>query len=344
MQDSADRTAYRPIHDRKVRWGLLAAGKIAHALAGAIQETEGGTMVRVAARDPERAREFAEQYDIPAHGTYEDLYADDEVDAVYISSTHPHHAEQALRCLDAGKHVLIEKPLALTVADTERVLDTARARGLLAMEAMWTRCMPLVQDLVGRVRGGQIGRVRSFAAAFTMPFEYVDTHRVFDLANGGGALLDIGIYPVTLAHLLVGHPTHLQVLGSQAPTGADDLAALQWMTAEGAVAQVICDSQSAGASRTVIRGSDGWIEVHGPVNAPTSFTLYRGRDADGKEIRHPQHHYRHEVEEFHRCLQEGRVESTLVPHADTIAIMTILESARRELGVHYPQEDAPLTG
>lgn len=331
-----------PPADRPVRWGLLAAGGIAHAFADAVRRSGEGRVVAVAARDGDRAAAFARQHGIErSYGGYADLYADEEVDAVYVSSTHPFHAEQALAAIDAGRHVLVEKPLTLTVADAERVFGAARARGVLAMEAMWTRCLPVVLDLVERVRRGDIGRVRSFGAAFTVPFPYDATHRLFDLSNGGGALLDLGVYPVTLAHLLVGHPTDLQVLGSTAPTGADDLASLQWMTADGAVVQVLCDSRSSGSSRTVVRGTSGWVEVHGPVNDPESFTVHRP-GADPEHVEGPRHGFLHEVEEFHRCLRAGLPESPLVPHADTVAIMTILESARRELGVRYPQEDEPL--
>lgn len=334
---------YQPITGRPVRWGLLAAGTIANALAETIRASEGGGLVAVAARDGRRAAGFAHRHGIPrSYEGYDGLLSDQEVDAVYISSTHPFHAEQALACIAAGKHVLVEKPLALTVKDTEAVFDAARARGVLAMEAMWTRCLPLVRDIVERVRRGEIGVPRSFTAAFTVPFPYDETHRLFDLGNGGGALLDLGVYPVTLAHLLLGHPGDLQVLGSVAPTGADDHVALQWMTQEGAIAQVLCDSQGHGRSRTVIRGSEGWIEVHGQVNDPESFTIHRGGDAEGEWVPGPREGYLHEVDEFHRCLREGLLESPLVPHADTVAIMTIMESARRELGVRYPQEDEPL--
>lgn len=333
--------AMPPIDDRPVRWGLLAAGGIAHTFAEAVLRSEGGRLVAVAARDGDRAAAFAERHGIPrSYGGYAELYADEEVDAVYISSTHPFHTEQALACIEAGRHVLVEKPLTLTVADAERIFEAARSRGVLAMEAMWTRCLPVVLDVAERVRRGDIGRVRSFAAAFTVPFPYDQNHRIFDLANGGGGLLDLGVYPVTLAHLLLGHPTDLQVLGSTAPTGADDLAALQWMTADGAVVQVLCDTRSGGSSRTVVRGTEGWVEVHGPVNNPESFTVHRGRDAEWVEG--PRDGFRHEVDEFHRCLRTGLLESPLVPHADTVAIMTILESARRELGVRYPQEQEPL--
>ncbi|WP_192498560.1 Gfo/Idh/MocA family protein [Ornithinimicrobium pratense] len=339
-----EKSAYPPITDRPIRWGLLAAGKIAHALAQAVRETEGGQLVAVAARDAVRAAEFARAHDIPlSYGGYEELCTDPDVDVVYISSTNPHHADQAVRCLESGKHVLVEKPIALTVADAERIVETARTRGLFAMEAMWTRCQPLVLDLADRVREGQIGRVRSFHAAFTVPFEYDAAHRIFDLENGGGALLDLGVYPVALAHLLLGHPTDVQVLGATVPTGVDAQAALQWMNADGAVAQVICDSQSHGSSRTVVRGTEGWIEVHGPVTQPESFTVHRGPDAEeGEHVTGDRRGFVHEVEEVHRCLREGLLQSPLVPHADTVAIMTILESARRELGVRYPQEPEPL--
>lgn len=337
-------TTYRPILDRPVRWGLLGAGKIAHALAEAVRASDDGQVVAVGAREPARAARFAREHEIPlSYGDYAELCTDPDVDIVYVCTTHPFHADQAVRALEAGKHVLVEKPVALTVADTERILGTARDRGLFAMEAMWTRCQPLVVDLARRVREGQVGAVRSVHAAFTVPFEYDAAHRLFDLDNGGGALLDLGVYPVTLAHLLLGHPTDVQVLGATAPTGADVQVALQWMNADGAVAQVLCDSQSHGSSRTVVRGSQGWIEVHGPVTQPESFTVHRGVDPDeGEHVTGDRRGFVHEVEEVHRCLREGLLESPLVPHADTVAIMTILESARRELGVRYPQEPEPL--
>lgn len=335
-------TAYAPVPDRPIRWGLLAAGDIAHAMARTVARVGGGEVVAVAARDADRARAFAAEHGIPrAFGSYAELCADPEVDVVYISSTHPHHAAQALDCLDAGKHVLVEKPLALTVRDTERVLDRARARGLFAMEAMWTRCLPVVRELTARVAGGDIGRLRSFSAAFTVPFGYDEKHRLFDLENGGGALMDIGIYPVTLAHLLAGHPTDVQVLGTTVPTGADDQVAVQWHSGSGVLVQVVCDSQSHGGSRTVLRGTRGWIEVHGPVNDPESFTVHRTGE-DEEHVTGERRGFEHEVEEVHRCLREGLVESALVPHEDTVAIMTVLESIRRELGVRYPQEQEPL--
>ncbi|ANS80650.1 putative oxidoreductase [Serinicoccus hydrothermalis] len=331
-----------PVSDRPVRWGLLAAGGIARALAQAIAAVDGGEVVAVAARDGGRARAFADEFGIPrAYGSYDELMADPEVDAVYISSTHPFHRDQALACIEAGKHVLVEKPTTLTVRDTEEVLEAAREAGVLAVEAMWTRCQPIVLDALARVRGGDIGTVRSFHAAFPVPFEYDESHRLFDLDNGGGALLDLGIYPVTLAHLLVGHPTHLHVLGSRVATGADALVSLQWMTEEGAVVQVLTDSLSHGSTETIVRGTEGSLQLHGPLNNPTSFTVRRGEHEElvsGGDRRG----YEHEVEEFHRCLAEGLLESPLVPHADTVAIMTILESARRELGVRYPQEEEPL--
>lgn len=334
--------AYPPIADRPVRWGLLAAGRIANAFAEAVRRSAGGRLTAVAARDGGRAAEFAQRHGIPrAHAGYDALYADPDVDAVYISSTNPFHAEQALACIAAGKHVLVEKPMSLTVADAEAVFEASRERGVLAMEAMWTRCLPVVRDAVERVRSGQIGQVRSVHAAFTVPFGYDESHRVFDPANGGGALLDLGVYPVTLAHLVAGHPTDLQILGSTVPSGVDGLAALQWMTVEGAVVQVLCDSGSHGTTRTVIRGTEGWIELHGRVNDPESFTIHRdGHDPEW--VPGERRHFLHEVDEFHRSLRLGLLESPLVPHADTVAIMTILESARRELGVRYPQEDAPL--
>ena len=176
----------------------------------------------VAARDAERAASFAQQFGASrSYGDYRSLVEDPEVDIVYVATTHPFHREQALMAIRAGHHVLIEKPLALNAASAREVLSAARDKGVFAMEAMWMRANPLILKAREIVTSGVIGDVVAIQADFSIGVPFDPTHRLYDLANGGGALLDLGIYPIHFAWLFLGHPDLQQVLGRLSPTGSD---------------------------------------------------------------------------------------------------------------------------
>jgi len=215
--------------DRPVRWGFLGAGGIAGAVAQDLAATPGNVLAAVAARDAGRAADFASRFG-PArsYGDYRALVEDPEVDVVYIATIHPMHREQALLAIEAGKPVLIEKPVCLNADDAAAVFGAAEAAGVFAMEAMWMRTNPLIRQAERLIADGAIGEVRSVRAEFGLGRSYDPAHRLYDLTSGGGALLDLGVYPATFAWLFLGKPAALAVTGTLAPTGADATVALQW--------------------------------------------------------------------------------------------------------------------
>jgi predicted dehydrogenase len=333
--------------DRPVRWGFLGAGGIAGKVALDLAETPGNVLAAVAARSATRAEEFARRYGsgrTRAYGDYRALVEDPEVDVVYIATTHPMHREQALLAIGAGKPVLIEKPVCLNARDTAEVFDAAAAAGVFAMEAMWMRTNPLIRQAQRLIADGAIGEVRSVRAELGLGRPFDPTHRLYELSNGGGALLDLGVYPATFTWLFLGKPSSVAVAGSLASTGADATVALQWSYSDGRDAQLWCSVPVGGPIRGLILGTEGWLQTEGRFYRPTGLVLHRGdgaqRFADPLDAALPG--YRPEIEEVERCLRAGLLRSELVPPAETIAIMQQLDAARAELGVRYPGEDAHL--
>lgn len=324
-----------------IRWGFLGAGGIAGKVAADLVRTPGNELVAVAARDASRAASFADRFGAArSYGDYAALAADDEVDVVYIATTHPRHKEQALLAIEAGKPVLIEKPVCLNAADTRDVFDAASRAGVFAMEAMWMRTNPLIRQAQSLITDGAIGTVRSVRAEMSLGLPYDPSHRLFDLANGGGALLDLGVYPVTFAWMLLGEPDSVSVVGDRVATGADSTVSLQWSYQDGREAQLWCSASLPGPYRGLVQGTAGWIEFHGRFYSPTGFTL---GGADGSvqtfdEGPDPAG-YRPEIAEVARCLRAGLLTSPLIPPAETVAIMGLLDDARASLGVRYPGEE-----
>ncbi len=332
--------ADRDVFDgRPIRWGFLGAGDIAGQMAETIADVPGNEVVAVAARDSSRAAAFAQQWNVPdSYADYIGVCEDPDVDIIYINTTHPHHHRQAMMAIGAGKHLLVEKPLTLNATQATDVLHTARDRGLFSMEAMWMRTQPLIRELERLVASGAIGDIVRVGVDFPVPFEYDPGHRLFDRTNGGGALLDLGVYGATFVWLLLGQPETVQVIGSLAPTGVDRVVSMQWGYSSGATAQVYCTSQGSGPRRAVVMGRKGWITVEPDFAAAPSTAVVHIDGQREQTIEMPSRRYQHQVEEVERCLRAGLLESPLVPHADTIGILEVLDAARSELGVTYPQE------
>jgi predicted dehydrogenase len=291
----------------------------------------------VAARDAERSASFAAQFGAShSYGDYRSLIEDPEVDIVYVATTHPFHREQALMAIGAGKHVLIEKPLALNAASAREVLAAARDKGVFAMEAVWMRANPLIREARDMVARGLIGDVVAVHADFSIEVAFDPTHRLYDLSNGGGALLDLGIYPMHLAWLFLGRPDFQQVLGTLSPTGSDAIVALQWGYTSGAVAQLRCATTAWTPGRATIAGSTGSISAEpwflNPERLVVTTSEGESRVEGGGTTYGPQ------IEEVERCLRGGLLESPLAPHADTIGVLDLVDRARADLGVRYPAE------
>lgn len=323
-----------------LRWGILATGGIAHSFTSDLRSA-GRTVTAVGSRRRDAAERFAEEFGIPrAHGSYEDLVADPEVDIVYIATPHPFHADNALLALDAGKHVLVEKPFTLNAVEAAAVRERAKARGLLAMEAMWTRYLPhmaRVRELVG---SGALGEVRTLFADHTQRITDDPAHRLNALELGGGALLDLGIYPISFACDVLGLPTSVSAQARLSDAGSDAEVATLFRHESGALSTTISSSRAVGPDTAHIVGTEARIDIDRVWYSPTSF---RVTTPDG-EMR----------EEFHseidgrgmqfqalyaeELVRAGRIDGDVLPIDETVAIMAVLDEVRSQIGVRYPSE------
>ena len=259
---------------------------------------------------------------------------------MYVSTTHPHHRAHSLMAIEAGKAVLIEKPVCLNAAGAREVFAAATRADVFAMEAMWTRINPLVRKAQQLIADGVIGEVRGVRNEFGLGLPFDPTHRLYELDNGGGALLDLGVYPVTFAYVFMGPPDEMQTVGTLSPTGSDDTFAMQWLYDGHPGAQLWASAPIAAPNEAAIYGTQGWISVLPEAYRPTGLVVHNG--AGEYRIDDPLagrgNGYTPEIEEVERCLRAGLAQSPLVPHADTIAILEILDAARATIGVIYPGE------
>jgi predicted dehydrogenase len=327
------------LDDRPVRWGILGAGGIADIVARDIAITEGNVVHSVAARDAARAREFASRFDgCVSRDSYEELVADPDVDVVYVSTTHPNHRAHALLAIAAGKPVLIEKPVCLDAAGAREVFAAARAANVFAMEAMWMRCNPLIRRAQQLVADGAIGDVRGLRSEFGLGIPFDATHRLYDRDNGGGALLDLGVYPATFAYLFLGRPDEVRTSGALAPTAVDETASMVWSYDGEPRAQLWCSVPVAAPNLAAVLGTQGWIAFDAPAHRPSGMTLVSGDRYEHFDdpLAGQGTGYGPEIEEVAHCLRTGLLESPVVPQADTIAILELLDTARTTLGVIYP--------
>ena len=321
---------------RPIRWGFLGAGGIAASMAADLGHGN-HRLYAVAARDADRAAAFAARFGAShSHGDYRAVVEDADVDIVYIATTHPFHRELALMAIDAGKPVLVEKPLTLNAVHAREVLNAALDKGVFAMEAMWMRANPLILKAQDMVAKGVIGDVVAVHADFSIELAFDPTHRLYDLANGGGALLDLGVYPIHFAWLFLGRPDTQQVVGTLSPTGSDATVALQWGFNSGATAQLRCATTASTPGRATIAGTTGSISVEPWFLNPERLVVTTSEGESRVEGEHTA--YGPQIHEVERCLREGLLESPLAPHADTIAILELIDQARADLGVRYPAE------
>ncbi|WP_418275026.1 Gfo/Idh/MocA family protein [Isoptericola jiangsuensis] len=323
-----------------VRWGILGAGNIAASFADGVRERTASSVTAVGSRSAAKAAAFADDHAPGArvHGSYEALVADDDVDVVYVATPHSHHLEHALLAIEAGRHVLVEKPIARSTAEARTLLDAARAAGVFCLEAVWTRYLPHVAAIRAAIARGEIGEVRTVMADFDVFFAYDPTHRLFAPELAGGALLDLGIYPITFAHDLLGAPDTVIAHGTLAPTGVDDHVSMILGYRGGAQAVLHTSSTASGGASARIIGTRGRIEVPEFFFGPTGFEVLHD-DGTSWTFTSPQGEGKaYEAAEVARCLAAGRTQSPRMPWSSTLEVMGILDEVRGQLGVVYPGE------
>jgi predicted dehydrogenase len=331
--------------DRPVRWGILATGKIATGFAENLALLPECEIAAVGARRQESADAFAARHGAAAaYGDYRALVEDPAVDVVYVATPHALHREHVELAFEAGKPVLCEKAFTLDAPDAEHLVALAREKNLFLMEAMWMRCNPLVRRLQQILATGAFGEVQQVRADLGFVVDKPATDRLLDPALGGGALLDMGIYTLTFAHLFLGEPSEVAATASLSEAGADLNVAVSLGYDSGAVSS-LTSTMSAWSPRTASVATDrGRIDFPAPFHHPTTVTWTPlGGDPDFDAPPEPQEVHEdligtglaHEALEVVRCLRAGETESPLVPLDDTVALMGLMDRIRDQIGVRY---------
>jgi predicted dehydrogenase len=309
-------------------WGLIGTGGIAQSFAADLVYTESGRAAAVGSRHMDSANRFADRLNIPnRHASYEALVADPDVDVVYVATPHPMHHANTLLALHAGKPVLVEKAFTMNATEAEELVATARAEGLFLMEAMWTRFLPHVAEIRRLLAEGALGEVVTVTADHGQWFARDRDFRLFAPELGGGALLDLGVYPVSFASMVLGKPDRIVTLVDPAFTGVDGQTSMLFGYASGAQAVLTCTLFAESPTRGAIVGTDARIEIEGDFYAPTSFDVSsRAGERTRFEAPHEGRGLWHEAEEVARCLREGLLESPFMPLDESVEIMQTMDA------------------
>lgn len=323
-----------------LRWGILATGYIADAFAADLR-TAGLDITAVGSRSLEAAEAFAAKFDIAhTHGSYEALVNDPKVDIVYVATPHPMHAANATAALEAGKHVLVEKAFTLNRAEAEALRALAAERGLLVLEAMWTRYLPHMQRIRSIIAEGTLGEIRAVTADHTQRLPSDDAHRLNALELGGGALLDLGIYPISFAWDVLGAAESITARGRLGRTRADTEVATIMTHAGGAISTSVTSSRAAGPNTAAVIGTEARIEIDRIWYFPTSFRVISSSgevleqfdgSVDGRGMQY-------QALAAERLIEAGELRGDELPIDETVEIMGALDQIRRQIGVRYPGE------
>ncbi|CAN2204020.1 MviM Predicted dehydrogenases and related proteins [Candidatus Nanopelagicaceae bacterium] len=321
------------------RWGILGTGGIAQAFAADLAYLDGHSVAAVGSRTIESANGFAEKYaNCIAYGSYEELVSAD-VDAIYVASPHPMHEEHAMLALKAGKPVLCEKAFTINLQQAKNLIAYSESHNIPLMEAMWTRFLPHIAKIKDLIASGALGEIQTVIADHGQYIPYERAARLWEPELGGGALLDLGIYSLTIAHLVLGNPSTIQAQATLTDKKVDLQTSMILTYPSGAHALLSCTMAVRSSVTAVIAGSKARIEIDGSFYAPTSFRLIT---RDGEVTEYPKNYegggLREEAAEFARVVRAGEIESPLMPHATSLELMRQMDEVRRQIKVTYPGE------
>lgn len=325
---------------QKIRWGILSTGKIAHTFARALQSVEGAQLYAVSSRSAAKAAAFAQEYGFAkSYGSSAEMLADPKVDVVYICSPMSCHYADSLACLNAGKNVLCEKTLTLNGGQLDEILELAQRRGLFFMEAMWTKCLPAFLQAKKWAEQGRIGKIKLVKADFLSLCRDEPENRLFRNDLGGGALLDLGVYPITLAMSFLGHfPEEISAVGvMKNGIDYDDAITLRYPDR---AASLACGFDCMGDNGAYIIGENGMISLQNQFYCEQTARLYDSgnRLVEEKYFPHSLNGYEYEIIEVNRCLAEGLKQSPLVPQHESRCVMTVIDEVKRQLGLKFNGE------
>ncbi|WP_426519627.1 Gfo/Idh/MocA family protein [Diaminobutyricibacter sp. McL0618] len=323
-----------------IRWGILATGWIAQTFTKDLVLT-GRDVRAVGSRTLESAQTFADEFGIPnAYGSYEELAADPDVDIVYVSTPHTFHAENAILLLNAGKHVLVEKPFTVNAAQAREIVDLAASKGLLVLEAMWTRFLPHIVRIREIIAAGTLGELRQFDADHRQKASTDPRHRMNALELGGGALLDLGIYPISFAAHLFGTPESLHAAARFQDGGADSQVATLFRYADGQLATTISALDTLGPNVASIVGTDGRIDIDAVWYSPTTFRVLNSAGEVIESYDQPVEGrgMQFQADEAERLIRAGEIASPILSPEESVSIMETMDEIRRQIGLVYPGE------
>lgn len=318
--------------DSKLRWGIIGTGRIAHLFAAGLVHSETGVLHSVGSRSLSSARAFGTEFEISkCYGTYEDLVEDPEIDVVYVATPHSRHCENTMLALDAGKAVLCEKPFTIDSEEARSVVALARKKNQFLMEAMWNRFFPAMMRLRQMLEEGAIGEIKMIEADFGFRSNMEEEPLLFDLSYGGGSLLDVGVYGVSLASLLLGPPNQLASAGSFGRSGVDEQCAAILSYERGQLAVIKSSIVSETPQEATIIGTEGSIRIESPFWCPKTLTLRHGEEEETRvEIPFVGNGYQYEADEVGRCLRAGHFESEGMPLDESIHVMETMDAIRRQ--------------
>jgi predicted dehydrogenase len=322
-----------------IRWGILATGGIAGKFTEDLRLTPDAVPVAVGSRTPDAAARFAQTYGIDrAYGSWIDLAEDRNIDIVYVGTPHVAHYQAAKLMLQYGKPVLCEKPLTINATQSQDLVDIARDHRLFLAEAMWTRTIPAIRRVVEMVDDGAIGEVSMVSADFSRRTDVPSDHRLRDPRLGGGALLDLGVYPIAFAQLILGDPVTVQARAKLTPEGVDETTGVLLSYANGAIATATCSLAVDGTTTASVSGTNGRIDLPAGFHNPMSVTLHKGGATTREKHAYEGNGLRFQAIEAGRCLREGLTESPLLRLDDTLSVMRTMDRARGQIGLVYPEE------
>jgi len=323
---------------KQFKWGVIGPGKIANKFAVALPLAGGAKLEAVASRDIDRARQYAERYGAARYyDNYEELAADPAIDAIYVATPHAFHLDHVLLCLAQGKPVLCEKPLALSQRQVGRMVEAAREHKTFLMEGMWTRFLPIMEKAMELIREGQIGKIKYIRADFGFAGAFHPENRLFNLALGGGALLDIGVYPIFLCLQLMGMPGTIRASGHLASTGADE-SVHAFLGYEDGRSAVISATFACQTSITAeIAGTEGMIQMPSPWYKNDNLVLVRPNEGPRTIQVEPMiNGFEYEIRELMSCVEKGLIESPAMSHSFSMNMAGVMDTIRGQVGVVYP--------
>jgi predicted dehydrogenase len=324
----------------KFSWGILGPGGIAQAFAKDLALLQGHTIGAVGSRSLEKAQKFAATFGGTAYGSYEELVADPSIDAIYVATPHPAHHDNVILALNAGKPVLCEKPFSVNAHEAQAMIDAAARNGVALMEAMWARFLPHYAKVREIVESGVLGPILSIHADHGQRLADQGISRLIEPALAGGALLDLGVYPVSFAHMILGTPAQITSTAVMTDKGVDAQTSMIFTYEDGAQAVLTTTMIEQTPCRAVVAGLNGWLEIDRTFYNPAAMRVVLN---DGTTTEYPNaykgHGLREQAEVFAQLVRSGKLESGILTWKATVEIMTTLDTVREQIGLKYPFEN-----